>query len=72
MPIQFVAGDLFANGSLEHHQQEIANWQQLLEVASHRQCGMCWWDAGRLLFLIDTRDLEARNFTRTYACIQTS
>jgi hypothetical protein len=33
---------------------------------------MAWWDAGRLLFLIDTRDLEARDFSRTYACVQTS
>jgi hypothetical protein len=56
----------------EHHQREIANWQLLLEVASHRPCGMCWWDAGRLQFLIDSRDLEARDFSRTYACIQTS
>jgi hypothetical protein len=60
------------HGAHEHHLGEIANWQLLLEVASHPQCGMCWWDAGRLLFLIDTRDLEAKNVTRTYACIQTS
>jgi uncharacterized protein YwqG len=33
---------------------------------------MSWWDAGRLQFLIDSRDLAARDFSRTYACVQTS
>ena len=60
------------HGSREQHRQEIDRWQLLLEVASHRQCGMCWWDAGRLQFLFDSRDLAARDFSRTYACIQTS
>jgi hypothetical protein len=58
--------------SREHHRREIGHWQLLLEVASHREGGMCWWDAGRLQFLIDSRDLAARYFSRTYACIQTS
>jgi hypothetical protein len=60
------------HGSREHHRREVGHWQLLLEVASHRQCGMCWWDAGRLRFLIDSRDLASRHFRRTYACVQTS
>lgn len=60
------------HGSREHHDREIGHWQLLLEVGSHDECGMLWWDAGRLQFLIDSRDLEACNFSRTYACIQTS
>ena len=60
------------HGSREHHRREIAHWELLLEVASHRQCGMCWWDAGRLQFLVNSRDLAAGDFSRTYACIQTS
>ncbi len=63
---------LWFHGARERHRQEIGHWQLLLEVASHEQCGMCWWDAGRLQFLIDTRDLQARNFSRTHACIQSS
>jgi hypothetical protein len=57
---------------LAHHRREIGHWQLLLEVASHRECRMCWWDAGRLQFLIDTRDLAAGDFSWTYACVQTS
>jgi uncharacterized protein YwqG len=60
------------HGAREYHQEQIGHWQLLLEVASHRECGMVWWDAGRLQFHIDSRDLEARDFSRTYACIRTS
>jgi uncharacterized protein YwqG len=60
------------HGARQYHQEEIGHWQLLLEVASHRECGMLWWDAGRLQFHIDSRDPEARDFSRTYACIQTS
>jgi uncharacterized protein YwqG len=52
------------------HEQEIAHWQLLLEVDSHAACGMCWWDAGVLQFLIDSHDLASRIFARTHACIQ--
>ena len=50
----------------------LLHWQLLLEVGSHDRCGMCWWDAGRLQFLIDSRHLAAGDFSRTYACVQTS
>jgi uncharacterized protein YwqG len=52
------------------HEPEIANWQLLLEVNSHQACGMQWWDMGVLQFLIDSRDLAAAGFSRTYACIE--
>lgn len=59
-------------GARDHHRREIGHWQLLLEVNSHRTCGMSWWDAGRLQFHIDTRDLASRHFGRTYACVQSS
>jgi hypothetical protein len=60
------------HGARQYHQDQIGHWQLLLEVASHQECGMAWWDAGRLQFHIDSRDLEAGDFSRTYACIETS
>jgi uncharacterized protein YwqG len=47
-------------------------WTLLLDVASHFPVGMNWWDAGRLLFLIRRAELEKKDFTRTYACVETS
>jgi hypothetical protein len=60
------------HGSAAAHRREIARWQVLLEVGSHDRCGMCWWDAGHLQVLIDSRDLASGDFARTYARIQTS
>ncbi|MGI8333765.1 DUF1963 domain-containing protein [Actinomadura scrupuli] len=57
----------------EHrHESEIAHWKVLFEVDSHEAADMMWWDAGRLVFLIDDRDLAQGRFDRTYAGIQTS
>ena len=54
------------------HSKEAENWQVLFQVSSVDECKMCWWDAGLLTYLIDTRNLEKTDFSRTYACIQTS
>jgi hypothetical protein len=56
----------------ELHVREAQNWQLLLEVGSHGLCGMNWGDYGVLQFLIDSRDLGAGNFAKTYACIQSN
>ena len=42
-----------------------------LAAAMKERCVTSAKDAGCLQFLIDTRDLRARDFARTYACIQT-
>jgi uncharacterized protein YwqG len=54
----------------DHHKAEKSQWHLLLEVDSHSQCNMNWWDAGRLQFLVDRRDLSVLDFSRTYACIE--
>lgn len=54
------------------HEGEVAHWKVLFEVDSHDAADMMWWDAGRLVFLIDDRDLARGRFDRTYAAVQTS
>ena len=56
----------------ELHREEAENWQVLFQISSVDECNMCWWDAGLLTYLIDTRSLVKRDFSKTYACIQTS
>ena len=56
----------------DFHNKEAEHWQVLFQVASHDECNMCWWDAGLLTYLIDTRKLKKMDFSSTYACIQTS
>jgi hypothetical protein len=51
---------------------ESREWVLLLELASHREAGMLWWDAGRLHFMIRRDDLARRRFDNTYAGISTS
>jgi len=51
------------------HEAEMADWQLLLSVDSHRAAGMCWWDAGSLNFAIRGSDLAAGRFDDTYAWI---
>jgi hypothetical protein len=46
--------------------------QLLLEVASHDDAGMGWWDAGALQFWILREDLARLDFSRTHCCIATS
>lgn len=51
------------------HVSEMAEWQLLLSVDSHRAAGMSWWDAGSLNFAIRRRDVAAARFDDTYAWI---
>jgi hypothetical protein len=58
------------------HQQtldaEMTRWQLLLELDSHFDIGMCWWDAGKVQFMISGDELAHLNFDNTYAEILTS
>lgn len=57
---------------LSYHQQQTQDWHLLFTLSSLDEAGMCWWDAGYVEFFIHKKDLEARNFSNTYACIATS
>ena len=50
----------------------MSNWRLLFELNSDDNPGMCWWDAGRLHFLIHRDDLRAARFDRTYCGIVTA
>ena len=52
--------------------QEVKKWLLLLEVGSHSDTGMSWWDAGYFQYLIHQDDLDSLDFSRCYANIQTS
>lgn len=54
------------------HEAAIGRWRVLFQIGSHPRLDMMWWDSGLLTFLIDTDALAARDFTRTYAAIQTT
>ncbi len=41
---------------------ELHGWICLLDLDSHSDCEMCWWDAGNLLFLISRDDLAEGRF----------
>jgi uncharacterized protein YwqG len=56
----------------EPNADEIKKWILLLQLASHHDSEMMWWDAGLLQFLIHADDLKKNDFTWTYACIETS
>lgn len=47
-------------------------WHLLFKLTSIEEIGMCWWDAGYLEFLIDTKCLSKLDFSKTHACIETS
>ncbi|MBU3107967.1 DUF1963 domain-containing protein [Clostridium gasigenes] len=47
-------------------------WHLLLKLTSIDEVKMCWWDAGYLEFLIDTKYLSKLDFSETHACIETS
>jgi len=49
-----------------------AKWILLLQLESHRNVGLCFWDAGTFHVLIREDDLKTGNFSRTYAGICTS
>lgn len=50
--------------------EEKKKWLLLLSLGSHLSPNMCWWDAGKLEFMIHADDLDARDFSRTYALIE--
>jgi uncharacterized protein YwqG len=56
----------------DEHQKEIGEWMNLLVLDSHQKLRMCWWDAGNLRFLVRARDLQAKDFSKTYCCISSS
>lgn len=51
---------------------ELHDWICLLDLDSHSDCGMCWWDAGNLLFLISRDDLLAGRFEEVRITLITS
>lgn len=51
---------------------QMESWRVLFLLESHREVGMCWWDAGLLQFLIRDEDLRRRRFDRTYCCVASS
>ncbi len=58
------------------HQEQVAtelhDWVCLLDLDSHFDCGMCWWDAGNLLFLISRDDLAEGRFEKVRITLITS
>ncbi len=58
------------------HQEQVAtelhDWVCLLDLDSHFDCGMCWWDAGNLLFLISRDDLAKGRFDEVRITLITS
>jgi uncharacterized protein YwqG len=51
---------------------EMSEWKLLLELDSHYDIGMCWWDAGKVQFMIHDDDLANLIFDNTFAQILTS
>jgi uncharacterized protein YwqG len=47
--------------------REVDSWVTLLDLDSDLNAGMCFWDAGRVHFMIPVHDLSERRFDRTYA-----
>jgi hypothetical protein len=54
------------------HETRAREWRMLLSIASHREVGMCWWDAGLVQLLVHADDLAAGRFDRTYCEIASS
>ncbi len=54
------------------HRAEMKRWRVLFLLASEREVGMCWWDAGLLQFLVHEDDLRERLFVHTYCCVSSS
>lgn len=46
------------------------DWIMLLQLDSDEEVGMCWGDLGRLYFMIDRDDLQARNFDAVFLILQ--
>lgn len=53
-------------------QEEVAKWHLVLQLDSHFDAGMCWWDAGMLQYVIHDDDLKVREFRRTFCTLITS
>ncbi len=51
---------------------EVEKWVILLELSSHQEADMLWWDVGLLDFVIHSDDLSKLDFTKTYSDIASS